>query len=76
MVWQTRLPIGRQAPRLAGDGIDVGSQRQSDHVGLQAVDHRTRLLAGPVMRGADDDLLPGTPLLAKDVIDGAIEVAS
>ncbi len=42
-----------------GDRIDVVGQRQRDDVGLQAVDHRARLLAGAAVRLLDGDVVAG-----------------
>ena len=36
-----------------GDDVDVAGQCQGDDVGVQAVDHRARLLAGPAVRLLD-----------------------
>ena len=44
---------------FAGDGVDVAGQRQGHDIGLEAVDHRARLLAGPAMGDADRDILAG-----------------
>ncbi len=38
---------------LLGDRVDVVGQRQRDDVGLQAVDHRARLLARAAVRLLD-----------------------
>ncbi len=35
---------------LVGDAVDVRGQRERHHVGLQAVDHRARLLARAAVR--------------------------
>jgi hypothetical protein len=32
-----------------GDGIDVVCERERDHVGIDAIDDGTRLLAGPTV---------------------------
>ena len=42
-----------------GDGVDVGGERQRDDVGVEAVDHRARLLARAAVRLLDRDLLAG-----------------
>ena len=77
VVGQARLPVGRQALGLAGDGVDVAGQRQGDDVGFQPVDHRARLLARAAVRGADGDLLAGAglPLLGEGVVQRTIELA-
>ena len=52
-------------PRCA-DRVDVVGQRQRHHVGLEAVDHRPRLLAGPAVRLVDRHRRrrPGAPTRA------------
>ena len=54
---QAVLPVRREAVRLLGDGVDVIGQSQRDHVGLQAVDHRARLLARAAVRLLDGDVV-------------------
>ena len=56
VVGQARLPVGRQQMRVLGDRIDIVCQRQRDHVGRQAVDHRPRLLTAAAVRLADLDI--------------------
>ena len=62
VVRQPALPVGRQKARLLGDGVDVGGERQGDHIGLQAADHRQRLLARAAVALVDGHVLAG-PLL-------------
>ena len=56
VVRQPLLPVRRQQPGL-GDGVDVVGQRQRDHVGLQPVDDRARLLARAAVRLLDGHVL-------------------
>ncbi len=62
VVGQTGLPVGRQRPCLLGDLVDVVGQRQGDHVGLQAVDHRAGLLARAAVRLPNGHVLSGLAL--------------
>ncbi len=57
VVRQARLPVGRQQLALRRDRVDVVGERERDHVGRQAVDHRARLLARAAVRLADGDVL-------------------
>ena len=77
VVRQARLPVGRQQLALLGDRVDVGGERERDHVGLQAVDHRARLLAGAAVRGADLQRLAGLlfPLRGELRVDVGVELA-
>ena len=53
VVRQPALPVRRQRLALGGDGVDVVGERQRDHIGGQAVDDRTGLLAGAAVGLAD-----------------------
>ena len=44
-------PVGRNQLADVGDRIDVVRQRQRDHVGFQAVDHRRACLPDPPWNG-------------------------
>ena len=62
VVGETLLPIRRQQPRFVGYGVNVVGERERDHIGLEAVNHRARLLARAAVRLADGDFLAGLAL--------------
>ena len=63
--------------RLLGDLIDVVGEPQGDDVGLQAVDHGTRLLARAAVRLLDGHLLAGLrqPALGEGFVDRLVQLA-
>jgi hypothetical protein len=62
-VGQAGLPVLRQGLAELGDFVDVAGQGQGHHVGAQAVDHRTALLARATVGLLDLDLVVRVRLL-------------
>ncbi len=76
VVGQARLPVpGDQA--ALGDLVDVVGQGQGDDVGLQAVDHRTGLLARSAVALVDGQVLADLvlPVLGVGGVDVLVELA-
>jgi hypothetical protein len=75
-VRQALLPVVRDQAAFA-DSIDVVGQRQRDDVGLQAVDDRTRLLAGAAVRLLDGDVVAGLglPLAREGLVEVLVQLA-
>ena len=76
VVRQTRLPVLRQPAAALGELIDVVGERKRHHVRLEAVDHRTRLLAGAAVRLLDGHILAGLllPVLGEGLVERLIEL--
>ena len=74
---QPRLPVPGQQSAL-GNRIDIVRQRQRDHVGIEAVDHRTRLLARAAMRLLDLQIVAGfrLPLPGESLVEILVQLAS
>jgi hypothetical protein len=76
VVRQARLPVLREPAAALGDLVDVVGERQRHHVGLEAIDHRPRLLAGAAVRLLDGDVLAGLllPVLGERLVDLAVQL--
>ena len=76
VVGQPGLPVGSGQP-LGGNGIDIIAKPERHDVGLQAIDHGPRLLAGAAMAHLDGDGLPGVgfPLGGEGRVDCFVELA-
>ena len=59
MIRQALFPVQRQEFAEGGDRVDVGGERQRDHVGRKTVDDRTRLAARAAVRLVDLDRVTG-----------------
>jgi len=57
--------------------IHIVGQGQRDHIGLEAVNYRTRLFAGAAMRLFDPDILPFLflPVLGEDRVEVLVKLA-
>ena len=73
---QAFLPVLRQPLAVLVQGVHVTGQGQGDHVGLQPVNHRTRLLARAAVRLFDAHVLPGfgLPVLDESSVELGIEL--
>ncbi len=73
---QAFLPRSGKQLGAPGDGVDIGGQRQGHHIGLQPVDHRTRLRARTAMAVAQGDLVAALGVLGgKALAQGLIQLA-
>src|SRR6185312_15812326 len=77
MLRQTRLPVDGQQLAVVRDRVDVRGQRQRDHVGRQAVDHRARLAARAAVRLVDGDRVAGLllPVLGEGFVEVDVQLA-
>ena len=71
------LPVGRNEAAVLGELIDVAGERQRHDVGLEAVDHRARLLARAAVRLLDRDVFAGLrlPVLGEGGVELLVELA-
>jgi hypothetical protein len=76
MVWEFILPA-RVNQSGALDGGNVPTQRQRHHIGVEAVNDRTRLLSGPAMGLLDHDIDAGLLLVfrGEKLVKLAVEFA-
>ena len=72
---QALLPILRQQVGPARDGVDIRGERQRHDIGLEPIDHGTRLGAGAAVRLIHTDRFAplGMPARRERLVDGCIE---
>ncbi|MNK73376.1 hypothetical protein D3C87_928710 [compost metagenome] len=77
VVRQALLPVGLDEAAVRGQGVDVAAQRQRGHVGIDAVDDRTGLLARAAVRLLDAHVLAGLglPVLGEGLVVVHVQLA-
>ncbi len=74
---QAVLPVSGNQLRLVMQRVNVIGQRQRDDIGLQAINHRTRLLAGAAVGLLDADGVAGLglPLFGEGRVEILVQLA-